>query len=128
MDPKKVIQECATQFMMRTKLNEASWQEVILTELRDALDMVYGAGYDFGRDEIKYHQSREILQLGEYGNVVARFRSVNQAARSFGGDPANIRAVLNSRQHTAYGFQWRYVDSFFTYETTKEPEDEKDIG
>jgi len=128
MDRDRVIQECANQFMARTKLNEISWQKVILEELRDALEMVYGGGYDYGREEIKYHQSREILQIGEYGNVIASFKSVNQAARSLEGDPANIRAVLNSRQHTAYGFQWRYVDSFFPSTNTKDPTDEEDIS
>ena len=128
MDSKKVIQECANQFMVRTKLMDASWQEVILTELRDVLEMTYGAGYDYGRDQILFHQAKEVLQMGDYGNVIATHKSVNEAARAMTGDPSNIRAVLNSRQHTAYGFSWRYADSYFGTSNTKDPQDEEDIS
>jgi len=128
IDRDRAIQECANQFMVRTKLNEASWQDKILKELEDVLEMLYGAGYDYGRDEIKFHQAKEILQMGDYGNVIQSFKSVKHAARAFGGDPSNIRAVLNSRQHKAYGYQWRYADSFFDHSSTKNPQDEEDIG
>jgi len=114
MDRDKVIQECANVFMVRTKLCDASWQKVIVRELRDALEQCYGAGYDYGRDEILFSRAKEVLQMGDYGNVVATYKSVSQAARVIGGDASNIRAVLNSRQHKAYGFQWRYADSFMT--------------
>ena len=128
IDRDKAILECANQFMVRTKLNEASWQKVILEELRDVLEMLYGCGYDHGRNEILFHQAKEILQMGDYGNVVATHKSVNEAARAMNGDPSNIRAVLYSRQHKAYGFSWRYADSFFDHSTTKDPQDEEDIG
>jgi len=128
MDRDKVIQECANQFMVRTRLNEISWQGVILEELRDVLEMLYGVGYDHGRDEIKFHQAREVLQMGEYGIVISSYKSVREAARAVEGNASNIRAVLSGRQHTAYSFQWRWADSFFDYSTTKDLQDEEDIG
>lgn len=128
IDRDKAIWECANQFMIRTKLNEVSWQDKILKELRDVLEMLYGVGYDYGRDEIKFHKAREILQMGEYGNVIAPYKSVRHAARAVGGDPSNIRAVLNSRQHKAYGYQWIYTDSFFDHSSTKDPHNEEDIS
>lgn len=126
MTDEKAIQEAANQFMARTNLHEASWKDKIEAELVEVLRMVYGAGYDYGRDEILFHRAKEVLQLGEYGNVVATYKSVSQAARAVGGDVSNIRAVLNSRQHTAYGYGWRYVDSFFDY--NKDLIDEENIS
>ena len=128
MDRDKAVQECANQFMIRTGLCDISWQEGIVTELRDVLEMLYGVGYDRGRDEILFHQAREVLQMGEYGNILGTFKSVAQAAKAFDGDPGNIRAVLNSRQHTAYGYQWRYTDSFFDQTTKEPPTDEENIS
>lgn len=127
MTREKVIKELAGQFMARTKLCEASWADKIEEMLVEAMELCYGAAYDHGRTEVQYRKARKVLQMNDYGTVLAEYKSVNQAAEAVGGDEANIRAVLNSRQHRAYGHQWRYADTFY-YNKEGDPENEEDIS
>ena len=96
--------------MAKTNLDEVSWGEKIGNDLLHALSCAYGAGYDYGRDEILYEHGKKVFQLDDFGNVIQTHPSVAQAAKNMGGSASNIRSVIYGRQHSAYGYGWRYAN------------------
>lgn len=113
MKPEKVKESLWNEFMAMTDLDMVSCSEKIGRALVHIIDCAYGAGNDYGVDSVLYKQSKEVMQLDDYGHVVTKHPSINTAAKRLGGDASNIRAVLQGRQHKAYGFYWRYANEIF---------------
>ena len=101
------------EFMATTNLNEVSWAEKIGRALMYAIDCAYGAGFDHRANTILYKQGKEVLQLNEYGHIIQIHPSINTAAKRMSGNASNIRAVIQGRQHTAYGYCWRFKNDIY---------------
>lgn len=52
---------------------------------------------------------KEIVQLDKNYNIVAFWKSTNEAGRKLGYSVGNISNCCNCRIKTAYGYIWRYV-------------------
>lgn len=55
-------------------------------------------------------EAKGVLQLSLDGDVVARHRSVNAAAKTLGISPAGISECLNGKRRTNCGFVWQVDD------------------
>jgi len=53
---------------------------------------------------------RAVVQLDIYGNEIARYKKIVEAARTLSIKVNNIRVVLNGRQKTSKGFMFKYSD------------------
>lgn len=52
---------------------------------------------------------KPVEQLTVDGEIIKRFDSVNDAARSIGVNPASISGVLSGRRVKTGGYKWRYA-------------------
>lgn len=57
----------------------------------------------------KPRTARPVLQLDEYGNVVARFRSMTMAGNAIGIPPSCIRQVCIGDSKSTHGTYWRFA-------------------
>lgn len=111
MKRNNVIEGLWHEFMAKTDLDYVSTSESIGEALKQAIERAYGAGFDMGYEYTQHENSKAVLKLDEYGNVLERYHSINKAAKAVGGHASNIRAVVRSVQHTAYGFGWRFEET-----------------
>lgn len=51
---------------------------------------------------------KPVIQLSTDGTEIARFESVNAAAKAIGKNPASISGVLSGRRMTTGGFKWQF--------------------
>lgn len=61
--------------------------------------------------------AREVFQLDMSENEIARFSSVEEAAKNIGIDRTTIGKVLSKVNQTAGGYKWKYVDPKYNHET-----------
>jgi len=113
LKPEKAKEIIWYEFMATTHLDEASWADKISDALNYAIDCAYGAGFDYRANTILYKQGKAVLQLNEYGHIIQIHPSINTAAKRMNGNASNIRAVIQGRQHTAYGYCWRFKDDIY---------------
>lgn len=59
-------------------------------------------------DEHLKHKRRAIRQYSLDGKLIKEHVSIKSAARSIQKDKGHIIDVIKGRQHTAYGFVWKY--------------------
>lgn len=65
-----------------------------------------------GISGFNHQQSVPVIQINKYTKeVIDIFGSVNEAARSLGGDDSTIRDALKGRAKTAKGYIWQYADT-----------------
>lgn len=118
MDFDEFINRCERDFYLEIGLEDNQRLDPITKQIVEAkFRQCYSAGFNEGVDWGN-KKSKEVYMKDLFGNVVDEFKSVRQAARHIGGDASNISRVLNSKQHTAYGYTWTYKDE----------ENEKDFG
>lgn len=53
-------------------------------------------------------EARPVIQLTKKGEFVARFNSIQEAARMTNNDAAHIHRVLNGKRKSTGGFTWKY--------------------
>ena len=53
--------------------------------------------------------AKKIQQRSLNGNIIGGFLTLNEAARSVGGNHSNICNVCNGKNKSAYGYLWLYV-------------------
>lgn len=62
---------------------------------------------ELGMDGAFFRHKRPVIQYKD-GVEVARYDSVDEAARSVHGGVANIIGAMRGRLRTAYGYKWAY--------------------
>ena len=58
---------------------------------------------------------KPVYRINRETGKSAMFNSVKEAAEAIGGKPNNITACCRGSLHTAYGFEWCYVNPLGTY-------------
>lgn len=62
---------------------------------------------------IKNGNDKVILQINNQGEIIKEYQTMNEICESLNIlRPDNIRNVLRGKQHTAYGFIWRYKNEY----------------
>jgi hypothetical protein len=64
--------------------------------------------YCIGFDERTKGNSKAVIQLDQYGNVLNEFESSAFASRLTGANESTIRACCKGRRNKAGGFHWKY--------------------
>ena len=54
---------------------------------------------------------RPVIKLSMDGEELARYESINAAAKAVGGQDSGIHKALDNPQRSAYGFRWKSVES-----------------
>lgn len=67
---------------------------------------------------IEHHNHAEINQYDLQGNFIKLWYGFHEINRILGFNCANISACCSKRQHTAYGFIWRYKNDNFPVSST----------
>ncbi len=110
MDFDEFINRCTKDFYLEIGLADCERMDPVTQAIVEAkFRQCYSAGYNAGEGRGN-ERSVAIYMKDGFGNVINEFRSVREAARYVQGDASNISRVLNSKQHTAYGYAWRYKD------------------
>ena len=55
-------------------------------------------------------QEKEIYQIGEYDNVIKKYKSMKMASKELNLNPRSISAVCNGRYKTTKGYRFKYVN------------------
>lgn len=55
-------------------------------------------------------QEKEIYQIGEYDNVIKKYKSIEMASKELNLNPSSISAVCNGRYKTTKGYRFKYVN------------------
>lgn len=74
--------------------------------------MTQGDNNRYGTHDLRVAlaQSKSVLQLDQFGNVVRQFLSIREAARQTGISDGSICEICNGgRRKTAGGFSWKYA-------------------
>lgn len=56
----------------------------------------------------KYNRSKPILQFDLYGNYIAKYDSIADAARAVNGNGSNIKYTAEGKFKKAYNYVWKY--------------------
>ena len=64
-------------------------------------------GGRFGKDT-----STPIVQMDEYGNVIAEYKSISEAGRITGANKTNISLCCSGKQITTKGYRWAKKDDY----------------
>lgn len=66
------------------------------------------------QDEIlaEYYNSKTILQLDSYGNILGEYNDIQEIAEKLKCDGESVRHVLKGNQKTAYGYRWCYKKDY----------------
>lgn len=66
--------------------------------------------------------TRPVTKCALDGTVIEEFESFKEITEKYGFDRSSIIKVCKGRQHTAYGFVWKYTDGLTESENKSEPE------